>query len=664
MFIFAPSKGRIAARKRQKMSKIRLKPKSIVLSLALAGGLLWPMAVNAQKYVLYDDGLFRRGPMGKYYDDYSLFRGMMNANNGGYFIYNQQFGSDVNGGFNIGTQQFGYEEEETPLGSGCIVLTLAGAAYAIRKRKNNKKTINKMKSTNTFIIAAVLLLGLSQCKKKELPETPEVEGNQVHISVSVNGGSKHIVYPESGVYFFQDGDKLYVGNHGLYVGTLEYSAGVFSGTIEINDTCAAAYRDYLHFYFIGGAYTGTLNTPSMTDPTKSFEWSIADQTGDKLPILSYGHSTQKYTNLTTAYSCMLENKCGLLKFRAWPAPSTTTDYDTVKISWMKTTALIDFENPGITSTDAIGEVKLHHVSGTDAAERWAILLPQEGHETMVSYYINNDNPSPYTQTISLPVIKANCFYGGFNGIPVGLEYVDLGLDSGILWAACNVGSCTPEGYGTFFAWADTKPTTSYCWSHYPYAQDPDPYDNDTMHWESGDNGPNLWLTKYNTKDTWLPESFETPDNKTTLEDSDDAALANMGAGWRTPTVEEWQELIDGTTPSLDTVNGIGGIRFTSTVNGNSIFLPFAGFYSGPQHAGYYNSDRLPVGEYWSNEIDEENPYQAKCLYIDDPTYGIDPDDPEGSLEHIRVTSWDPTAPSPTGFIRNEGRPVRAVRDNP
>jgi len=522
-----------------------------------------------------------------------------------------------------------------------------------------------MKKINLIIIAVALVLGLGQCKKKELPETPEtptpeLEGDQVYISVNVNEGSKHIVYPESGVYFFENGDKLYVGNHGYYVGTLEYSAGVFSGTIEINDTCAAAYQDYLHFYFIGGAYTDTLlKTPSMINPTRSFEWSIADQTGDKLPILSYGHSTEKYTNQTAAYSCMLENKCGLLKFRAWPAPSTTTNYDTVKISGMKTTALIDFANPGITSTDDIGEMKLHHVSGTDAAERWAILLPQEGHVTTVSYYINDN--SPYTQTISLPAIRANTYYGGYNGISVGLEYVDLGLS--VLWAACNVGSCTHEGYGTFFAWADTKPTTSYCWSHYPYAQDPDPYDNDTMHWEPGDNGPNLWLTKYNTQNTFKPDSLETPDDITTLKDSDDAAVANMGNGWRTPTKAEFEALIEGTTQSLDTVNGIGGIRFTAT-NGNSIFLPFAGFYSGPQHAGYYNSDRLPMGEYWSNEIDEENPYQAKCLYIDDPTYGIDPNDPEGSLEHISVTSWDPSAPSPTGFIRNEGRPVRAVHAKP
>lgn len=363
---------------------------------------------------------------------------------------------------------------------------------------------------------------------------------------------------------------------------------------------------------------------------------------------------------------MLKNKCGFLKFRAWPAPSTTTDYDTVKISGMKTTALIDFANPGITPTDAIGEVKLHHVSGTDAAERWAILLPQEGHVTTVSYYINNVNPSPYSQTISLPVIKANTYYGGYNGISVGLEYVDLGLPSGLLWAACNVGSCTPEGYGTFFAWADTKPTTSYCWSHYPYAQDPNPFDGDTMHWEPGDHGPNLWLTKYNTQDTFKPASFDTPDGITTLEDLeyDDAARAIMDNGWRTPTVEEWNELINNTSKERVLVNGIGGIKYTSTKEGytdKSIFLPFAGFYSGNQHNAQYNGDRLPVGEYWSNEIDSDKPYQALCLYIDDPTYGLIPSQPEGSLDHICVTSEDPTAPSPTGFIRNEGRPVRAVR---
>ena len=356
---------------------------------------------------------------------------------------------------------------------------------------------------------------------------------------------------------------------------------------------------------------------------------------------------------------MLENKCGLLKFRAWPAPSDSLS--PVTISGMKTTAVISFDtiNPGITPKDATGEViTLHHVSGTDAAERWAILLPQEAHETMVSYVSGNQN---ITKTISLPTIKANTYYGGYNGIPVGLEYVDLGLS--VLWAAYNVGSCTHEGYGKFFAWADIAPKTAYCWSHYPYAQDPDPSDGDTMHWEYPNNGANLWLTKYNTQDIFSnPDGDPDPDGDTILKSVDDAALAIMGNGWRTPTVTEWNELIDNTSKERVLVNGIGGIKFTSTKDGytdKSIFLPFAGFYSGNQHSAQYNGDRLPVGEYWSNQIDSNKPYQAWCLYIDDPTYGNP--DPEGSLEHIRVTSGDPTGTDDVGFIRYEGRPVRAVR---
>ena len=525
-----------------------------------------------------------------------------------------------------------------------------------------------MKKINIIIIAIALLFGTGQCKKQEVPETPEtpgvIEGNMFHISVNVNEGSRHIVYPESGAYVFENGDKLYVGNNGHYIGTLEYYDGAFSGDIEIADTCAAAYKDYLHFYFIGGAYTGELYTPSATNPTRSFEWSIADQTGSKLPILSYGHSTQKYSKKVSAYSCMLENKCGLVKFWAWPTPSTSNTL--VTISGMKTTAIIDFANPGITTKDETGEVKLHKISGSDPAERWAILLPQSSVSDATVSYKDEDNHD-IAQTIFMPAIKANTYYGGYNGISVGLEYVDLGLS--VQWAACNVGSCTHEGYGKFFAWAETAPKTAYCWSKYRYAEDPDPYDGDTIHWEWDSTylepdhqiklKPNLWLTKYNTQETWLPENQSSYDNKTTLESSDDAALAIMGAGWRIPTVDEWNELITGTTQTRAEVNGIGGVWFTSKAagNNNSIFLPFAGVYSGPQHSAYYTSGNLPVGEYWSKEINSEKPYQAYSLYFDDPEFSGG----GGDMEHLGVKSADDSGSDDVGFIRNEGRPVRAVR---
>ena len=117
------------------MSKISLKPKSIVLSLALAGGLLWPMAVDAQNKAQNGGGLFGRGAK----VDNTHSRGMLRDDTGGFSLFTQQFGSDDEGGFNIGTQHFGYDEYETPLGGGWLVLTMAGTAYAFKKRKNNNK---------------------------------------------------------------------------------------------------------------------------------------------------------------------------------------------------------------------------------------------------------------------------------------------------------------------------------------------------------------------------------------------------------------------------------------------------------------------------------------------------------------------------------------------
>ncbi len=53
------------------------------------------------------------------------------------------------------------------------------------------------------------------------------------------------------------------------------------------------------------------------------------------------------------------------------------------------------------------------------------------------------------------------------------DYVDLGLPSGTLWATCNVGASSPEGYGDYFAWGETAPydengKTTFDWSTYKW----------------------------------------------------------------------------------------------------------------------------------------------------------------------------------------------------
>ena len=50
----------------------------------------------------------------------------------------------------------------------------------------------------------------------------------------------------------------------------------------------------------------------------------------------------------------------------------------------------------------------------------------------------------------------------------GHEYVDLGLPSGTLWAACNVGASRPEEVGDYFAWCETVTKNMYDWKQYKF----------------------------------------------------------------------------------------------------------------------------------------------------------------------------------------------------
>ena len=173
------------------------------------------------------------------------------------------------------------------------------------------------------------------------------------------------------------------------------------------------------------------------------------------------------------------------------------------------------------------------------------------------------------------------------------DYVDLGLPSGMLWATCNVGANSPEEYGDYFAWGETQPKVLYDWSTYQYC-----------------NGSGSTLTKYCDNFSYGYEGFT--DNLTTLLPEDDAATANWGSDWRTPTYEEWEELLNNTTSTWTTQNGVSGRLFTAS-NGNSIFLPAASYYDGSSliDAGIH-------GRYWSSILNAGNPYGAW-------NYGFGPD---------------------------------------
>lgn len=194
----------------------------------------------------------------------------------------------------------------------------------------------------------------------------------------------------------------------------------------------------------------------------------------------------------------------------------------------------------------------------------------------VRAYANNEVGTAYGEEMSFTTET-----------PAVPEYVDLGLS--VKWATFNVGASKPEEYGDYFAWGETTTKTTYNWSTYKYC-----------------NGSDDSLTKYNNS-----SSYGTVDNKTQLDLSDDAARANWGGAWRMPTKAEQDELRENCTWTWTTQNGVNGYRVTSKSNGNSIFLPAAGYYR--NDSSLYGAGSH--GDYWSRSLYTDSPSRAYHFYF-------------------------------------------------
>ena len=164
-----------------------------------------------------------------------------------------------------------------------------------------------------------------------------------------------------------------------------------------------------------------------------------------------------------------------------------------------------------------------------------------------------------------------------------MEYVDLGLPSKIMWAKCDLGGTSPEKYGDSYAWGETWTKT---WYDYYYF-------TDIVEGQ---------YTKYDSRD-----------KRFFLEKEDDIAYLRLGEGWRTPTWNEMQELIDNCTVTESTLNGWPGVMFISKINNNYIFF------------GCYSTFGKLGGWRWTSAVVESNQALAKCLYFErnDETGKID-----------------------------------------
>ena len=178
------------------------------------------------------------------------------------------------------------------------------------------------------------------------------------------------------------------------------------------------------------------------------------------------------------------------------------------------------------------------------------------------------------------------------------EAIDLGLS--VKWASWNLGATKPEEYGGYYQWAGTEDisdTSIYLdFTNCPY--------------HIGADGKTGW-TKYVSSSYpsyWSGEG--NPDSIKFLNSEDDAASVNLGVKWRMPRQSEVEELLENCTTEWTTMNGVKGRTFTSTINGNSIFLPAAGFRDGD-----YIGAEGSYGYYWSSSRVKQYPNEAQRILI-------------------------------------------------
>ena len=164
-----------------------------------------------------------------------------------------------------------------------------------------------------------------------------------------------------------------------------------------------------------------------------------------------------------------------------------------------------------------------------------------------------------------------------------VEYVDLGLPSGNLWAKCNLGASAPEAFGDYYAWGEVEPKQEYTYPNHKWYKE---------------GAPSLGFTKYNNED-----------GKLSLEDEDDAVIQKLGNGWRTPTLADFRELTNQkyTTIEKTTLNGVAGYQITSKKNKKSIFIPFAGFKNSqkPQTRAISDDEEVAVCMTNQRRIDDQ-----------------------------------------------------------
>lgn len=162
-----------------------------------------------------------------------------------------------------------------------------------------------------------------------------------------------------------------------------------------------------------------------------------------------------------------------------------------------------------------------------------------------------------------------------------IEYVDLGLPSGLKWAAYDLGATKAGERGSLYAWGETAPKDTFTTDNYEFGTFRQVYSM-----TSSDSYRTVLLT---------------------LRPADDAAFTHLGSPWRMPTADEARELVKYCKFETVTIDSIVCTKATGP-NGNYVIFP-----NDEQHYNQYGN-QTTTGTFWTSSTHRRSPSNTSIAF--------------------------------------------------
>lgn len=451
----------------------------------------------------------------------------------------------------------------------------------------NLKTRMEMKINAIVVLAAAAVL--CGCMKDNSLENRRTETQPLSFTATIGDVPVSKATLNGNTPNWEAGDTISI-NGKIFSARTSGATTIFNGTGVIGDTYNA--------YF----------PASLFDGTKASLPAVQTYTAGKFNMPMYATST------TT--SLEFKNLCAVLAIKVTSEDIATLKSIKVASDKKMNGSFTVSEGKAVLGASGSNEVVLEctEALALDAAgTTFHIAIPAQEYQYL-KIYISADGAG-YKEVMATKKASGLGLLGRNKIFAIDYEKNAVQLwESGPFFATVNVGANSPQSYGGYYAWGETKAYGEEDTSNNHNYQTKGSYTKTTFSWatykfNSGTAAKNI--NKYTFDDgktdyDWYSGDTFVGDNKRTLDPEDDAAYMNWGASWRMPRVDELASMINNCTWTWVRLSGYN----VAGRNGNSIFLPACGYH--------YNDNLYEgtgSGTYWANSLSGTYSTTSGALYF-------------------------------------------------